>query len=324
MEKYKCGKDILVVAEFLPGDESINFTSPYAGGNFSCITGDDEDTMHYDKYTYQNLARLMKLIGGAQKGLDFCYSTEYWDSKPSKAKLDSLSSYLLEYQVIEAKDLPEGSAYGIKFKSFSFNCPIFLQNVKIYLEQQGVTFKRKKLTHIVQAYMPGTKAVFNCTALGSFKLSGVSDTNVYPTRGQVLVVHAPHITQNTMRWGEDYATYIIKRPHSGDQLILGGFLQKDWWCNDTFGEQNEDILRRTTALVPEIVTKNPYGPRLEDLKIIRAAAGLRPSRYGGARIEKEIIDGKTLIHNYGASGYGYQAGYGMAARAVSLLKEGKL
>lgn len=143
VEKYHTGKDILVIAEFLPGDESINFTSPYAGGNFSCITGDDEDTMHYDKYTYENLARLMKLIGGPEKGLDYCYSTEYWDTKPSKAKLESLSSYLLEYKVIPSMSYQKGQLlvlnsnllvlivqFSYKMSKFTWKTKELLLNVK--------------------------------------------------------------------------------------------------------------------------------------------------------------------------------------------------
>lgn len=32
-------------------------------------------------------------------------------------------------------------------------------------------------------------------------------------------------------------------------------------------------------------------------------------REGGARIEAERIDGKLVIHNYGAGGTGFQAGW---------------
>lgn len=306
--------EIKVIAEFLPGDESINYTSPYAGGNFSCITGDDPATLLFDKYTYQNLARLQKKLGGVTCGLDRYTSTEYWDSKPSPQKILSLESYLEEYQDI--KELPEGVSHGIRFLSWNFNCPKFLHNMKEYLESMGVVFERKALSHVSQAFV-GAETVFNCTGIGARKLGGVHDTNVYPTRGQVVVIKAPHIKENVMRWG-DSCTYIIKRPYSNDQLILGGFLHKDDWTAATFSEQTQDILKRTTELFPKILTENSLGKRIEDLEITRVVAGLRPSRHGGTRIEKEILGGKVLIHNYGAGGYGYQAGLGMARKGVML------
>ncbi len=320
LEKGVAANEITVIAEYLPGDESINYTSPYAGGNFSCITGDDPQTLQYDKYTYLNLPKIQKAIGGKTQGLDRYPSTEYWDEKPSQTKIESLESYLQDYKEVIDESLPSGSKFGIKFLAWNFNCPKFLFNLQQYLQSQGVKFIRKKLTHIVQAYFSeSTKIVFNCTGIGARSIGGVEDKNVYPGRGQVVVIKAPHIMENVLSWGDREPTYIIKRPYSNDQLILGGYFQKDDWTAATLKEQTQDILQRTTSLFPKILKENPNGNKIEDLEILRVAAGLRPCRYGGARIEKEVVElGKILIHNYGASGYGYQAGYGMANKATDL------
>lgn len=307
---------ITVIAQYMPGDQSINYTSPWAGGNFSCITPNDADTLAYDKYTYTHLKSLQAKIGGPEKGIDINPTTEYWDVYPGDVKINSLKSYLKDLQIIPKFQLPAGAAYGVKYTTWDFFCPFYIQSIKKYLETSGVTFLQKKLTHITQAYLPRTKVVFNCTGLGAFSLSGVKDSNVYPTRGQVLVVHAPHIHENRMRWGENYATYIIPRPHSHGQLILGGFLQKDNWTSDCTLDQSKDIIKRTTELMPEILDK--------PLEIMATAAGLRPSRYGGTRIEVQHIEGKLLIHNYGAGGHGFQAGFGMAHRAVKLMVNAQL
>ncbi|VEU24225.1 DEKNAAC105379 [Brettanomyces naardenensis] len=306
---------VTVIAQYLPGDQSIHYTSPWAGGNFSCITPNDPDTLEFDKYTYTHLHELQAKIGGPEKGIDHNPTTEYWDVYPGDVKVNSLKTYLKDLQIIPKFQLPAGVAFGIKYTTWDFFCPFYLANIKKYLEAAGVTFIKQKLTHISQAYLPRTKVVFNCTGIGAFSLSGVKDSNVYPTRGQVLVVHAPHIQENRMRWGEDYATYIIPRAHSNGQLILGGFLQKDNWTGDTSAEESKDIIKRTTELMPEILDR--------PLEILAVAAGLRPSRYGGVRIETERVEGKLLIHNYGASGYGYQSGFGMAHRAVQLLLKEK-
>lgn len=322
MENKVSPSEIQVIAEFMPGDESIRYTSPYAGGNFSCITGNDPETLAFDKFTYCNLPGVLKKLGGPESGLQRTVSTEYWDHDPPTVKIDSLKSYLVDYQEIPKPELPSGTVFGIRFLSWSFNCPKYLSSIKTYLESKGVVFVQKKLTHISQAFVVGTKTVFNCTGLGARTLGGVEDSKMFPTRGQVLVVKAPHITENVMRWGADYATYIIKRPHSDDQLILGGFMQKDDWSADTLAEQNRSILARTTELFPKLLKNNPKGSRIEDLEVLKSAAGLRPSRHGGVRIEREAVDeGKVVIHNYGASGYGYQAGLAMAQRSVELALE---
>lgn len=306
------------MAEFMPGDESINYTSPYAGGNFSCISGDDAPTLQYDKYTYQNLASLQKKLGGPACGLDRLPSSEFWEEAPSKTKIASLKQYLQDYEEIPSAELAPGTVYGIKFTSWNFNCPKFLQSLQLYLESQGVTFNKRKLGHISEAFLPGSVHIFNCTGIGARSLGGVQDELVYPTRGQVVVIKAPHIQENVMKWGPDSATYIIKRPYSHDQLILGGFVQKNDWAAETLKAQTDDILQRTTKLFPKILNENPGGSAISDLEILRVAAGLRPSREGGARIEKTVVGETVLVHNYGASGYGYQAGLGMAHKAVSL------
>ena len=37
--------------------------------------------------------------------------------------------------------------------------------------------------------------------------------------------------------------------------------------------------------------------------------------------EKDLIDGVKVVHNYGHGGFGYQASFGCAETAVSLVKE---
>lgn len=318
IESGIAGDQITVLAEFLPGDESAKYTSPYAGGNFSSISGDDPESLRFDKYTYQNLAKVQKTLGGPSCGLEMLQSTEIWDKLETDSKINSLKGYLKDYKEIPQKELPPGAKYGVTFTTWNFNCPKFLASLQNYLFSKGVRFERRKLSHIAQAFLPGAKCVFNCTGNGARFLDGVKDLKVYATRGQVVVIKAPHINENKLRWGDHYATYIIKRPNSNDQLVLGGYLQKDDWTPDTFGEQTQSILQRTTALFPEILLKNPLGPKISDLEILRVVAGLRPSRHGGVRIEKEVVEGKTLIHNYGAGGYGYQSGLGMADKAVKL------
>jgi hypothetical protein len=38
---------------------------------------------------------------------------------------------------------------------------------------------------------PSTTLLINCTGIGSLKLSDINDTNLYPTRGQTLLVAEP-------------------------------------------------------------------------------------------------------------------------------------
>lgn len=85
----------------------------------------------------------------------------------------------------------------------------------------------------------------------------------------------------------------------------------------TYQSETDSILARTKALSVEIQKQEP--------EVVAAFAGQRPSREGGARIEKEEIDlggeKMVIVHNYGAGGTGFQAGFGMALESVGLVGE---
>lgn len=80
----------------------------------------------------------------------------------------------------------------------------------------------------------------------------------------------------------------------------------------TYSYETESILERTKELSDEV--------RNGSLDVLAAFSGLRPSREGGARVEREDLtvagQKRTVVHNYGAGGTGFQAGYGMALDAV--------
>jgi D-amino-acid oxidase len=99
---------------------------------------------------------------------------------------------------------------------------------------------------------------------------------------------------------------------------LGGCLQPNSW--DPLPDPNlaVRIMKRCITISPELVLS---GQGIEGLDIIRHGVGLRPMREGGARVEKERIDGNWVVHNYGHGGYGYQVSFGCALTAVKEVEE---
>lgn len=277
--------------------------------------------MHYDKVSFKALVQLFAEFTerglADQAGIKRLPSTEYWtNNPPTKAKLDSLKSHLTDFRIIPTNQLPEGKIFGIKYTTLNFFSPKFLVFLKDYLTKHGVTFVRATVININNAFnlFPGTQLVFNCTGLSARVLGGVEDKQVYPTRGQIVLIRAPEIEENICSWGSDVSTYIIPRPFSGGLVVLGGYQQKNNWNTSTYAFETESILERTRELLPEKLQPGQY-------TIVREVAGLRPSRIGGPRIEKEHLENGVLVHNYGASGTGYQAGYGMAADSIALVED---
>ncbi|GKT65625.1 D-amino-acid oxidase [Colletotrichum tofieldiae] len=225
----------------------------------------------------------------------------------------------MQFKVIPINELPDGVRFGTSFTTVTINAPKHIEYLfRLLKDEYGVLFTKKKLPSIQSAYSSAnTKIVFNCTGNASKYLSGVEDPKCYPTRGQIVLAKAPHVQTNIMRHGIDYETYIIPRPWSSGNVILGGYMQKGVSTSDTFAHETASILQRTKALSVELDQKN--------LDILASFSGLRPSREGGARVERTeiVVNGekRVLVHDYGASGTGFQAGFGMALDAVETVKD---
>lgn len=206
--------------------------------------------MRWDKIGYNHLLNLAAK-DGERAFVRATPSTEYWDEMPSRMKLDSMASYLkdvshlptvsylpsfmwvtnqemIQYKEIPKQELPQGIAFGITFTTITINAPMHAHYLLQRLRHQyGVQVIRKKVSDITSGFLnKDTEVVFNCTGNAARSLKGVEDPKCYPTRGQILLAKATHINQSVMRHGKDYETYVIPRPYSKGNVILGGYMQK--------------------------------------------------------------------------------------------------
>lgn len=81
--------------------------------------------------------------------------------------------------------------------------------------------------------------------------------------------------------------------------MLGGCLQAGSWESQPDPNLAIRIMKRAVALCPSLV---PDGKGIEALSIIRHGVGLRPMRNGGIRVEKGVVEGVRVVHNYGHGG----------------------
>jgi hypothetical protein len=137
--------------------------------------------------------------------------------------------FIKQFKEIASQDLPAGVAFGIEFTTITLNAPMHLRYLfQKVTREYGVRVIRKKLPQVSSGYLSkDTKVVFNCTGNAAKELPGVQDSKCFPTRGQILLARASHVQQNIMRHGKDYETYVIPRPYSNGNVILGGFMQKN-------------------------------------------------------------------------------------------------
>lgn len=146
--------------------------------------------------------------------------------------------------------------------------------------------------------------IVNCSGMGSRELA--EDTDLYPARGQTVIIDAPEIQE---AYTDDEAfTYMYIR---NDGVLLGGVKQPEMSSEKIDLATREDIIKRCSA-VDARVTNRP---------IIKETVGFRPTR-NEVRLESErLSDDCLLIHNYGHGGTGFTLSWGCAENVVKLVEE---
>lgn len=80
---------------------------------------------------------------------------------------------------------------------------------------------------------------------------------------------------------------------------------------------------RTASAIARPLSRRPFvAPRVSEDRILRVLVGHRPFRPSGFRVDRERLDSKEVIHNYGHGGGGISLAWGSSALAVSELPDG--
>ncbi|KAF2459052.1 D-amino acid oxidase [Lineolata rhizophorae] len=326
--------EITVVAKHVPGDYDIEYASPWAGANYLPVGASGTALAKYERDTWPELERLANEVPEAaihfqdtytfQRTKDAGSPTGNWMKELNRSDA-WYKDVVPNFRKLEPSELPHGTDSGITFTSVCINTPVYLSWLQGQCLARGVIFKRAVVPDIATAATlhssrkPATLVV-NCTGLGSLKLGGVRDTTMYPARGQIVVVRNTPGEPGAMATlsgsddGPEESVYIMNRA-AGGGCILGGCLQKGNWESQPDPNLALRIMKRCVGLWPALTS----GRGVEALDVVRHGVGLRPMREGGPRVEKEVIDGVTVVHNYGHAGYGYQASYGSAMEAEKLV-----
>jgi D-amino-acid oxidase len=229
-----------------------------------------------------------------------------------------------DYRKLGDDELAEDILAGCEFTSVCINTAVYLPWLVGQCVELGVVVRRAVLKHISEAASmshTGTKAdiVVNASGVLACRLGGVMDSAVYPIRGQIVVVRNETpimLTTSSTDDGEDELLYTMTRAVGGG-TILGGTYQRGNWDGNPDPNIAVRIMKRAVEAQPELTG----GKGIEGLSVIRHGVGLRPGRTGGVRIEKEAIDGVSIVHNYGHAGWGYQGSYGCAEGVVELVDQ---
>lgn len=200
---------------------------------------------------------------------------------------------------------------------------VYLPWIFTQCQTKEIVFKRIEIAHIKEAvdlHSSGHEAdvVINCTGLLACKLGGVEDKTVFPARGQLCIVRNDFEGLFTTSGSDDgpFETIYVQPRMGGEQsslssnmpcshspiggAVIGGSYQKHDWNGEVDPELARRIMKRAVEICPSLTG----GKWPEALDVIKHSVDLRPLREDGTRLEKEMIEGTWVVHNYAHSGFG--------------------
>ncbi|CAA7257300.1 unnamed protein product [Cyclocybe aegerita] len=335
---------VTVVAEVIPSDpKSIRYTSRWAGAHHVYNPIDDTGLHQFEEKTFNVMWELSAPGNDAEECFLRITQTEHFFT--ARAQPDPLEK-LPSYRPLKPEELLPGAISGATFHTITIDTPIYLNYLLTCFLAHGGRILRGSLIHLHQLLEGGTAlfsggtehdpkpdAVVICVGLGARFLGGVEDKNMYPVRGQTVIVRAPWVRfgRTESKDASGALTYII--PRRSSDVIVGGTRFHDDWFPRPRPETTEDILKRGLKLCPELAPPEVRAvrePTVEDVLplIVGEGCGLRPARKGGIRLEVQWVDGATVhrgegripvVHNYGHGGFGFQSSWGCADKVLELL-----
>ncbi|KAF9095796.1 hypothetical protein BGX23_012624 [Mortierella sp. AD031] len=327
---------VKIYATHIPSDLSIDYTSPWAGAHWRSYADiADLAQQELDTATFKRLAHLADTDPKA--GVMYLTGHDFWDVKPKNFEDPWFKRILKNYRHLSQEELPPGIEFGITYSTVSVHAPKYLMYLQEQILARGGTIDRTTVSSLkALAQIPhpnGARAdiIINCSGLGSRNLAGVHDYQMFPTRGQIVIVKVPDeiwpkAKQFTMeRYAEGSAmgtgtiTYVI--PRDNGEIVLGGTMEHWNYQEAASEETTRAIVKRVLATKPELFSK---------ATILRSCVGLRPNRRGGVRISAAVeqLDWNegwnpavaVVAHNYGHAGFGYQASVGCADKVVEQIE----
>lgn len=246
-----------------------------------------------------SLSHFLKLAERADSGVGLRRMRQVF---PQRVSDPWFKDRLPFFAKMPAEELPSGGQDGWIMDLPIVAPPRYLQNLQDQFLGAGGKLEAREVESLDDLEDERSLLV-NCT--GAWAKYVTPDPEVFPIRGQTLLVDAPQIRAGYMRASDD--TYLFPR---ADGILLGGIYQYDSWRQEVDAEQTRDILERCSQIEPTV----------SDAAIIRTAVGIRPGR-DAVRLEVEKRPGeRAVIHNYGHGSIGFTLSWGCALEVLALAR----
>ncbi|KAK5225116.1 hypothetical protein LTR47_009719 [Exophiala xenobiotica] len=319
---------VVIIAADFPGDESINYASPWAGAHgrpAPAVTAQEIQMAQYMQTTHDVLYDLAAAHPGV--GIQFMDGYEYLADPPeSYTQLRDGIGSAPGFRVLTPSELPHGMKWGCTYRTWSLNSPVYCAFLlRLFILRGGKTMRtpaRLQSLAEVSYLAPQADTVVNCSGVG------FGDKDVFPTKGQTCLVSNPCDRTITQQNADGTWTFIIPRPLEGGTVIGGTKAPHDWSLTAS-PETRRELLTKAVQMYPAIL--DDKDGRSSKFHVIRDIVGRRPTRNGGFRLHIEEMMELShhrrvkvkLIHAYGAGGSGYELSWGVAKEVARLALEGE-
>jgi D-amino-acid oxidase len=209
------------------------------------------------------------------------------------------------FRMCQPDELPDGFATGWRFTAPLIDMPTYLDYLEHRFAAAGGISEIRRIESLTEA-AEAAQIVVNCTGMGARDL--VPDPDLTPTRGQLVVVENPGITEF---FSEDtgLSTELLHFAPHGKTVILGGVAQPGEWSRQPDPATAAAILARCAKIEP----------RLRNARVLHHRVGLRPTR-PYVRVDTQQLNGSRVIHNYGHGGAGVTLSWGCAKDVATIAK----
>ncbi|WP_306338682.1 FAD-dependent oxidoreductase [Streptomyces sp. KL118A] len=219
--------------------------------------------------------------------------------------LDELGAWASRVSGLRVAERAEYAGRGLWARLPLIDMPVHLAWLRERLRAAGGVLEERAVGRLAEP-LAEAAAVVNCSGLGARDL--VPDAEVYPVRGQLVVVENPGVdTWFTAADSASHATtYFLPQPGG---LVLGGTAEDGDWSVEPDPAVADGIVTRCAAVRPEIA----------GARVLAHRVGLRPARRR-VRLERaRVPEGGVLVHNYGHGGGGVTVAWGCAQEAARLV-----
>lgn len=211
---------------------------------------------------------------------------------------------MVDFRDCAPEELPDGFASGWWYTTPVVEMPRYLSYLEDRARTAGVKVELGMVDSLAEA-LRLAPAVVNCTGFGARSL--VPDTALIPSRGQLVVVENPGITEFFVEHDECPApTYFL--PH-GDHVVLGGSVE----------EGGTDLVPHPATAVAIQHRCAEVEPALGKARVLEHRVGLRPGR-STVRLERVSSGTGYVVHNYGHGGSGVTLSWGCAREVLRLIE----